>query len=190
VRRLPYPPPEIASDMQSLIVDVPDFPIPGITFKDFSKVWSDAALCKKMLVAMSDSIRLSGTTVDYVMGVESRGFIFGMAMAMELGVPFVPVRKKGKLPGATVEASFALEYGQATIECQSAAIGKQGRVLIHDDVLATGGTAAAAASVVQKLGGEVIGYSFLMELGFLRGGQRLSDQTPDAFIHSLISIDS
>lgn len=190
MRRLTNPNPEIANDMQSLIVDVPDFPIAGITFKDFSKVWSDAELCRKILVAMSESIRLTDTPVDSVMGVESRGFIFGMALAMELGVPFVPARKKGKLPGATVESTYALEYGEATIECQSESIGLRDRVLIHDDVLATGGTAAAAASLVRKLGGEVTGYSFLMELGFLRGEQHLSDQTPDAFIHSLILFDS
>jgi adenine phosphoribosyltransferase len=120
--------------------------------------------------------------VEAVMGIESRGFIFGMPLALKLGVPFVPVRKQGKLPHLTVSASYKLEYGEATIEMHQDGISPGQRVLIHDDVLATGGTAKAAAELVEKCRGELVGYSFLVELSVLKGRERI--QGPP--IHSLL----
>lgn len=167
---------ELKMRFEAAVVDVPDFPKPGVVFKDLGPVWRDPALCSDLVAAMASAARDLG--VDAVAGIESRGFLLGMPLAMALGVPFIPVRKAGKLPGAVHSTSYALEYGEATIEIQTHALALGQRVLIHDDVLATGGTAAACADLVRASGAEVAGWSFLIELAFLDPRQRLASDRP------------
>ena len=158
--------------IKSAIRDIPDFPEPGIIFKDITPILRDVFLLEQSINLFAE--HLQDKHVDLVAGIESRGFIFGTPLAMKLGVGFVPVRKKGKLPADTVEETYALEYGTATIEVHTDAIEKGQRVVILDDLLATGGTAAAAASLVQKLGGDVVEVDVLIELAFLNGREKLS----------------
>ncbi len=158
--------------LESFIRNVPDFPQPGIQFKDLTPLLNDPAalhLATNRLVSLAD-----GLTLDKVVGIESRGFIFGPLLASRLSVGFAPVRKAGKLPGPTVQAAYALEYGTDQLEMHRDAIRPGERVLIHDDLLATGGTAAAAVGLVEQLGGEVVQVSFLMELSFLNGRAALA----------------
>jgi len=150
-----------------LIRDVADFPHEGIVFKDITPVLQDAEAFREVLDRMLDYAR--SRQADAVAGVESRGFIFAAPLAVALGVSFVPVRKLGKLPGETVRVEYALEYGTNTVEVQKDALRPGQRVLIVDDLLATGGTSAAAAELVERLGGEVAGMLFMVELGFLNG---------------------
>lgn len=156
---------------EQTIRNVPDFPKPGIQFKDITPVLSDWLLCDRLTKLLSD--QWWHYPVDAVVGIESRGFIFGMQLAQALRVPFVPVRKAGKLPYKTYQATYDLEYGSATLEIHTDAIKPGKSVLIHDDLLATGGTAKAAAGLVEMCGGVVSGYSFLIELGFLNGREAL-----------------
>ncbi|MEY2998143.1 MAG: hypothetical protein RIQ82_1524 [Bacteroidota bacterium] len=146
---------------ESLIRTVPDFPKPGIQFKDITPLLKDPDGVKQCLHAMMPD---PDTKVDIVVGIESRGFILGPLMAQSLNCGFVPIRKKGKLPHQTLEASYDLEYGSATIEIHRDAIQPGDRVLLHDDVLATGGTAAAAIKLIEALGGRVVCCSFIIEL--------------------------
>ncbi|MFT7612186.1 MAG: adenine phosphoribosyltransferase [Parvicellaceae bacterium] len=151
---------------------IPDFPKPGIMFKDITPVLEDPILCQDLV---DDFIsKLSSIKVDAVVGVESRGFLFGLPLAMALKVPFITVRKKGKLPYKTVSYSYDLEYGSAEIEMHKDSIQPGWNVLVHDDLLATGGTAAAAAELVKMEGGLVAGFSFLIGLSFLNGAKKLS----------------
>jgi len=151
---------------------IPDFPKPGIMFKDITPVLEDPILCQDLI---KDFIsKLDGTKIDAIVGVESRGFLFGLPLAMALNVPFVTVRKKGKLPYKTVSYSYDLEYGSAEIEMHKDSVQKGWNVLVHDDLLATGGTAAAAAELIKMEGGHVAGFSFLIGLAFLEGGKKLS----------------
>lgn len=152
---------------------IPDFPKPGIQFKDITPILRDAALCKEIAVELARPYR--GQSINVVAGIESRGFLFGMLMAQELDCAFAVIRKKGKLPHKTVEIEYALEYGSAVIEMHEDEIQSGQRVIIHDDLLATGGTASAAAQLIQKVGGEVAGFSFLIELEFLNGNTKLID---------------
>lgn len=161
----------IAQKLADTIRDVPDFPKPGILFKDITPVLADPALSKEVSAAFYDYWK--DQQIEGVIGIESRGFIYGMQLAQQLGVPFIPVRKAGKLPYKTVKHAYDLEYGSAEIEVHVDAVHEGQRVLIHDDLLATGGTAQAAAELMQKIGGEVVGYSFLVELSFLGGGEKL-----------------
>jgi adenine phosphoribosyltransferase len=159
-------------DLKKKIRDVPDFPKPGIVFKDITPLLGDAVALRRatdMLVVLCDD-----RSVDKVAGIESRGFILASIVATRLGVGFVPVRKPGKLPAKTVAASYELEYGTDSLEVHADAISAGERVLIVDDVIATGGTAQAAADLVEKLGGEVSAYAFLVELAFLNGRERLA----------------
>ena len=156
-----------------LIRDIPDFPKEGIVFKDIVPVLKDPVAFREVLDRMTHYAREQGA--DMVIGIESRGFIFGAPVAVELGVGFVPVRKLGKLPGETVRAEYSLEYGTNTVEMQKDAIEPGQRVLIIDDLLATGGTSLAAAQLVEALGGEVAGMVFLVELGFLEGAEGLKE---------------
>lgn len=156
-----------------LIRDIPDFPKEGIVFKDIVPVLKDPVAFREVLDRMLAYARAQGA--DVVVGIESRGFIFGAPLAVELGVGFVPVRKLGKLPGETVRAEYSLEYGTNTVEMQKDAIEPGQRALVVDDLLATGGTSRAAAELIEKLGGEVAGMVFLVELGFLEGGEALAD---------------
>ena len=154
------------------IRDVPDFPKPGIIFKDITPVLNDPALFRQVVEAMTARIRAA--KADKIAVIESRGFLFGAPVAANLGLSLVPVRKKGKLPYKTVEQSYALEYGTATLEIHEDAIRKGDRVVIVDDLLATGGTAEATAALVEKLGGTVADILFLVELAFLDGRKRLA----------------
>ena len=153
--------------IQSVIRDVPDFPKEGIVFKDITPILADSALCLEVVDAFVK--QLNDLKVDAVVGVESRGFLFGMMLANALKVPFVPVRKKGKLPYEVVSHQYDLEYGSAEVEMHVDAIQKGSNVLVHDDLLATGGTAVASANLIKKLGGVVCGFAFVVELGFLNG---------------------
>ena len=155
----------------SVIRNVPDFPKPGINFKDITPVLMDYSLCAEITLEMANQYRNKGVTS--IVGVESRGFLFGMLLSQELKVPFITVRKKGKLPYKTVSYKYDLEYGSAEIEMHIDAVSKGDKVLIHDDLLATGGTAMAAAEIVKMQGGEIAGFAFLVELEFLNGYQKL-----------------
>lgn len=161
----------ISQQIQSVIRDVPDFPKEGIVFKDITPILADSALCGAVVLEME--AQLKELELDAVLGVESRGFLFGMLLANALGVPFVPVRKAGKLPYEVVSHKYDLEYGSAEVEMHVDAIKKGWRVVVHDDLLATGGTAAAASELVLKLGGVVSAFSFVVELTFLKGAEGL-----------------
>ena len=150
--------------------DIPDFPKPGVVFKDLTPLFGNHAAYAQVLDELT--ARHSGR-VDVVAGVEARGFIIGAALAQRMGVGFIPIRKKGKLPGDVVSASYELEYGTATIEMQTGCLKPGNNVLVVDDVLATGGTAVASCELVEKVGGTVVGFDALVELEFLRGRQRL-----------------
>lgn len=171
---------DLHSALLSTIRDVPDFPKKGIVFKDITPILGDSKLSQRVSMAFKDY--WSGQHLDGVAGIESRGFIFGMQLAMAMDLPFIPIRKKGKLPFHTISQSYELEYGKAELEVHTDAIKPGQNILIHDDLLATGGTANATASLIKKLDGEVAGFSFLVELSFLAGATELNHQK----IHSLI----
>lgn len=157
---------------RSLIRDVPDFPKPGIVFKDICPVLGSPAAFQEVIdsfVEWADS-----RSPDVIVGIDSRGFLFAAPMALTVGVRFVPARKAGKLPGSVVSCQYELEYGCASIELQEDAISPGQRVIVVDDVLATGGTAAATARVIEQLGGRVLGLAFVIELGFLNGRSALA----------------
>ncbi|MFU8839309.1 MAG: adenine phosphoribosyltransferase [Nitriliruptoraceae bacterium] len=156
-------------DLAALVRAVPDFPAPGIVFRDVTPLLADPVALGRAVEGLASVV----DRVDAVVGIESRGFILGAPVALHTHAGFVPARKEGKLPGQTVSVSFALEYGEAVLELQHGAIQPGQRVLIVDDVLATGGTAEAAARLVEELGGEVVGMSFLLELVGLGGAARL-----------------
>ena len=158
-------------DLKPYIRDISDFPKPGIIYKDITPLLNDSS-------AMAEALRLfleklGSERIDKVVGIESRGFIFGALLAERLKAGFVPIRKPGKLPFGTIEEDYALEYGTNTLHLHRDAIKTGERVLVHDDVLATGGTAAAACKLVERLGGEVVQVNFLMELEFLNGKEKL-----------------
>ncbi len=159
--------------LSAKIRDVPNFPKEGILFKDITTLLMDPAAFREAVDLMAATYR--GKTVDLVVGVESRGFIFGGALAYQLGAGFVPVRKEGKLPAQKIAESYALEYGAAVLEIHKDAIKPGQPVVIVDDLLATGGTARATARLVQQLGGQVVGISFLIELRFLKGIDNLAE---------------
>jgi adenine phosphoribosyltransferase len=157
--------------IKNYIRDIQDFPKEGILFKDITPLLNDPMARKECLSVLVAS--LNGQHIDKVIGAESRGFFFGMLLAQELNAGFVPARKPNKLPFTTISASYDLEYGTDALEIHTDAIQKGDRVLIHDDVLATGGTAKALAELVEKLGGEIIQFNFLMELSFLNGRNKI-----------------
>ena len=158
-------------DYAKIIRDVPDFPKEGILFKDITTLWKDPAALKSSIDDIA--LHLKGRKIDKVVGAESRGFIVGTGLAYLLGAGFVPARKPGKLPAETVSQSYALEYGEASIEIHRDAILPGEIVLIADDLLATGGTAKAIAQLVEKLGGKIEEMVFLVELDFLKGREKL-----------------
>ena len=162
------------SDLERAIRNVPDFPKPGIQFKDITPVLADAGLFAAAVDLLVDGFKPG--SVDAVVGIDARGFIFAAAAAVKLQAGFVPVRKKGKLPYRTHEQEYALEYGTATIAVHVDALKPGSRVLLIDDLLATGGTAAAAVALVEKLGAQILEISFLIELKFLNGRDRLKGQ--------------
>jgi adenine phosphoribosyltransferase len=157
------------------MVDVHDFPSPGIVFKDITPLFQDPHLLNDLLDAMERSCK--DQRIEAIVGLESRGFLLAVPLSLRLGVPFIMVRKKGKLPRACHSVSYDLEYGSATIEMHKDALQPGARVLIHDDVLATGGTAEAAAQLVQKAGAEVAMFQFIVELSFLKGMERMRPYT-------------
>src|SRR5574344_709040 len=152
---------------------VPDFPKEGILFRDITTALNDSETLKKMIDYMCEQVK--DEKIDYIVGIESRGFIFGMPMAYKMNAGFVPIRKPNKLPAETIKETYDLEYGTDTIEVHADAFKKGARVLIVDDLLATGGTARAAGNLVKKAGAEVAGYSFLIELEALKGREKLND---------------
>jgi adenine phosphoribosyltransferase len=159
------------AEIEAAIRNVPDFPKPGIQFKDIAPVLADARLFAGTIDLLTENFKPG--SVDAVVGIDARGFIFAAAAAMKLKAGFVPVRKKGKLPYKTHEQDYALEYGSATVAMHIDALKPGARVLLIDDLLATGGTAAAAASLVRKLGAQIFEVSFLIELKFLNGREKL-----------------
>lgn len=167
--------------IKTAIRDVPDFPKPGILFKDISTVLLNPALSAQILDHLAE--QYCSADIDAIAGIESRGFLFGQALAIRLQKPFVLIRKAGKLPGRKLSLRYTLEYGEAVIEMHEDAIAAGTKVLIHDDLLATGGSAEAAAGLIGKAGGVVAGFSFLVELAFLGGATRL--QSASGNIRSL-----
>ena len=161
----------IEEQIKASIRNVPDFPKPGISFKDITTVLMEPALCKLINVEFVE--RLKGKPVDAIVGIESRGFIFGMMLAQSLSVPFIPARKSGKLPFKTMAYHYQLEYGTATLEMHVDALKKGWHVLLHDDLLATGGTAMAASQLIKMQDANVMGFTFLVELDFLKGREKL-----------------
>ena len=159
--------------LKAAVRDVPDFPIKGILFKDITPILQDPKLFRLAVDTMAD--RHKGKNLKAIVGIDARGFIFAGAVAYKLGVGFVPVRKKGKLPYKTVVTSYTLEYGSETSEMHVDALAKGDNVIIVDDLLATGGTAMAATTLVTKLGGTIAEIDFLIELAFLNGRDRLKD---------------
>jgi adenine phosphoribosyltransferase len=171
----------MALDLRSKIRDVPDWPQPGVVFKDIMPLLADPEALRASVDELAEWAR--PREPDLVLGAEARGFILGPALALELGCGFVPARRPGKLPPETISARYALEYGENALELHADAVVKGARVLIHDDVLATGGTVGAMADLVRQLGGEVVGFAFVIELDFLNGRERLSDDDVHALIH-------
>lgn len=168
--------------IRATVRDVPDFPKPGILFKDITPVLADAALLARTIDGMIDATGV--LKVDKVVGIDARGFIFGSLIAARLGAGFVPVRKKGKLPSKTRGIDYSLEYGSNAIEIHQDAIAPGETVLLADDLLATGGTAAAALHLIEQSGGKIVGSTFFIELSFLNGREKLRGHGP---VHALIS---
>ncbi len=171
-------------DLADFIRDIPDFPRKGIIFKDITPLLLDPVALDEAIIRLAEPYRDAG--IEIVVGVESRGFIFGPAVARELGAGFVPIRKPGKLPHKTVGREYALEYGTDAIEMHADAVVDGTRILMLDDLLATGGTMAAACEMVEDLGGDIVGIAFLIELCFLNGRDKLTDHK----IQSLIRVES
>lgn len=167
--------------IKNAIRNIPDFPKPGIQFKDITPLFLNPSLVKEMAEAIAKEF--TNRDIGAVLGIESRGFLLGPLVAQELNVPFVLVRKKGKLPAKTISHTYDLEYGSDTIEVHEGAISANTKVLVHDDLLATGGTAEAAARLVEKAGAKVEAFSFIVDLTFLNGAKRLSAL---AASHSLV----
>ncbi|MFM8963722.1 MAG: adenine phosphoribosyltransferase, partial [Sphingomonadales bacterium] len=173
----------VQEQLKALIRDVPDFPKPGILFKDISTIMLNPTVSNAVLdhlVAKYQDAQLGA-----IAGIESRGFLFGYPLAMRLGLPFILIRKEGKLPYDKIKHAYALEYGEAVIEMHTDAVEKGQRVLIHDDLLATGGSAAAAATLIEKSGGVLAGFDFLVALSFLDGNKALTRFSNQ--IHSIVT---
>lgn len=163
--------PQVIEDVKGKIRDIKDFPKPGIIFKDITTALKDAETLKKMVDFLCENF--VDVQIDYVVGLESRGFIFAMPVAYHLDAGFIPIRKPNKLPAKTLKESYVLEYGTDTIEMHEDALEKGAKVLIVDDLLATGGTAAAACNLVTKAGAEIVGCAFVIELNDLKGRMKL-----------------
>ena len=159
-------------EIKDKIRNIPDFPIKGIQFKDITTLLKDGEAFRLAVDQIDENFK--DVQIDKIAAIESRGFIFGSALAYKLGIGHVPIRKPGKLPAETISEEYALEYGTDKMEMHVDAISKGDKVLLVDDLLATGGTAAASCNLVEKLGGEVVGLAFLIELGFLKGREKLS----------------
>jgi adenine phosphoribosyltransferase len=171
----------LVADLKKTIREIPDFPKPGINFYDVSTLFADPKAFRSTIERMVG--RFQGQPINAFAGIEARGLVLAAAMAYELGVGLVLVRKAGKLPGDTEQESYDLEYGQAKIEIHRDAIEPGQRIAIVDDLLATGGTAAAAGRLIERLGGQLDGYAFMVELGFLNGRKALADHNVFSLIH-------
>ena len=169
------------SDLKAMVREVPDFPTPGVGFKDVTPLLADPASLRETVSELGAWVKAKDA--DLVLGAEARGFWLGSAIALEAGGGFIPARRPGKLPPETVSARYVLEYGENSLELHPDLIPKGSRVVIHDDVLATGGTVEAICGLVEQLGGEVVGACFIIELTFLGGRQKLGDLD----LHALIS---
>lgn len=167
----------IEQKIKNVVRNVPDFPKEGIMFKDITPILQDVELCKEITIAFAE--RMKELKPDVIVGIESRGFLFGMLIAQQLNIPFVPIRKKGKLPAECYTVEYDLEYGSACIEIHKDAIKKGQRVIIHDDLLATGGTVLASSELIQKSEGELIAYSFIIGLEFLGASEKLKRFSPN-----------
>jgi adenine phosphoribosyltransferase len=172
------------ADLRTFIRDIPGFPKPGIVFKDIMPLVADAAAFRQAVGELAEFAR--PLAPDIVLGAEARGFIFGSALAYEMGIGFAAARKPGKLPYETIRATYALEYGTDALELHRDAIAEGTRVLIHDDLLATGGTAKAKVDLVEQLGGIPVGAAFVIELSFLAGREALAPLP----VHSLMAFDA
>jgi len=170
-------------DLEKYIRDIPDFPTKGIIFKDITPLLADPGALDEAVRRLAEPYE--GTGVECVAAVESRGFIFGAAVARQLGAGFVPIRKPGKLPHETVSKEYSLEYGTDAVEIHTDAVSPGSKVLMIDDLLATGGTMAAACELVASLGGRIVGIAFLIELGFLNGRAKLAGYD----LHTLIRVE-
>lgn len=170
-------------DLAALIREIPGFPSPGILFRDMTPLLADPAALRSAVDLLAADLE-GGGPVDFVVGAEARGFILGPALAMRLGAGFVPARRAGKLPAATDAVAYELEYGEAELHVHADAIPTGSRVLVHDDLIATGGTAAALADLVERRGGEVVAFAFLIELTDLGGRGELA-----APVHALLRFD-
>ena len=169
----------ISEKLNKVIRDIPDFPKPGILFKDITPILLDAQLTREVVDEMA--ICVKDLKIDAIVGVESRGFWFGIMLANKLNIPFIPIRKKGKLPYKTVSYCYDLEYGSAEIEMHQDEIQEDWNVLIHDDLLATGGTAAASAELIVMQKAKIAGFSFVVDLAFLKGSETLQKYSENIF---------
>lgn len=174
--------PDSLDRLRAAVRDVPDFPQPGILFKDITPVLADPALLREAVGGMAEAF--AGQQIDKVVGIDARGFIFGALLAERLGAGFVPVRKKGKLPWRTRGCEYDLEYGSNAVEMHLDALAPGERVVLADDLLATGGTAGAAMKLIAETGAELLGAAFFIELAFLKGRDRLADSAP---VHALLT---
>lgn len=174
---------QIIDFLKKNIRNIPDFPKPGIQFKDITPLLRNSDTLELTSQMLARPFRHQ--EIDYVVGLESRGFLFGTNLAQDLHAGFVPIRKPGKLPAETISATYALEYGEDTIEIHSNSIEEGARVLIHDDLIATGGSAKAATELVESLGAKVTGYSFIIELGALQGKDQLKTDVPVEILMTL-----
>ena len=161
----------ISDKLDKAIREVPNFPKQGINFKDITTLLLDPELSTEIIDAFTE--RLIGKKIDAIVGVESRGFLFGFLLANKMGIPFVPIRKVGKLPGETLKFKYDLEYGSAEVEVHKSDIKKGWNVVVHDDLLATGGTACAASELIQQLGAKVSAFAFVISLDFLKVNEKL-----------------
>ncbi|WP_394341514.1 adenine phosphoribosyltransferase [Albibacterium indicum] len=157
----------IEKTLRTVIRDVYDFPKKGIIFKDITPIFKDAKLCEQIIDAFEQKFK--DLDLDAIVGIESRGLLFGFLLANRLSIPFIPIRKEGKLPAETYKQSYDLEYGQATIEIHQDAFEPGAKILMHDDLLATGGTIAAASKLIEKMGGQIMAFAFVVSLDFLQG---------------------
>ncbi|CCH40829.1 Adenine phosphoribosyltransferase [Wickerhamomyces ciferrii] len=166
---------QLAAELKTALHQYPNFPSEGILFEDFLPIFRSPDLFKKLVKAFRLHLEATfpNTQIDYIVGLESRGFLFGPALALEVGAGFVPVRKAGKLPGKVIKATYVKEYGEDVFELQAEAIPEGSNVVIVDDIIATGGSAAAAGQLVQEVGANLIEFNFVMELDFLKGTSKL-----------------
>ena len=173
----------IEHKLTNAVRDILDFPKPGIVFKDITPILQDTHLCTEIVDAFAEKCK--DLKLDAIVGIESRGFLFGLLLANKMALPFVPIRKQGKLPAETYKQAYELEYGTSSIEIHKDAFQPGARLLIHDDLLATGGTIIAASKLVEKMGGEIAAFAFVISLDFLKGKEKIKPYCDNIF--SLVS---